>query len=346
MRSSPAEAPLNKTPRFRPGPGLSAGSNLATLPCMSHSRVTVTIPGRLAGTRLDRALAELLPDYSRARIQSWLRDDLAIIDGAPASDRTKVAGGELVSLTPTEAEPLAWQKAPIPIDVVMADEHLLVIDKPAGLVVHPGAGHRNETLANGLLHRYPELATVPRAGIVHRLDKDTSGLLLVARTELAHRRLTTALKARTVKRSYQALVLGPVARAGCVEAPIGRHPVRRTRMAVRSGGRQATTHYRVINSFAAHTHLSLELETGRTHQIRVHMAHIGHPILGDPTYGGRAGRREATAQPALAAFGSLRRQALHACRLALAHPASGERIEIRSRLPEDIRDLLAALEAG
>ncbi|HTY98624.1 MAG TPA: RluA family pseudouridine synthase, partial [Rhodocyclaceae bacterium] len=279
----------------------------------------LAVPGECAGLRLDAALARLCPEHSRSRLQSWLRQGLVTVDGAAANPKRKVWGGERVALAAV-ADPatLADRPEDIPLAIVFEDGELLVIDKPAGLVVHPGSGNRSGTLMNALLHHAPQLAAVPRAGIVHRLDKDTSGLLVVAKTPTAQTDLVRQLQARTVKRQYLALVHGLLAKDGTVDAPIGRHPVQRTKMAVVErgpGGREARTHYAVRRRFARATLVECRLETGRTHQIRVHMASLGHPLVGDPVYGKRrCGDARLDAFP---------RQALHAWRLALVHPAGG-----------------------
>lgn len=304
-----------------------------------------SIPERYRGQRLDKALADLLPDFSRSRLQGWLREGRIRVDDVVPAPRTTVRGGERV-VARIEAEPAEPRVAPEPIalDVVHEDEDLLVVNKPPGLVVHPGAGNRDGTLQNALLHHDPGLASLPRAGIVHRLDKDTGGLLVVARTFRAHKHLVAALAAREVEREYEAVVYGVLTAGGTVDAPIGRHPVDRKRMDVREGARRAVTHYRVIRRFRAHTHISLKLESGRTHQIRVHMRHIRHPLAGDPTYGRRLAIPAGAGETLTATLRGFRRQALHARRLALTHPASGKRMEWQAPAPTDFTTLLAALE--
>jgi 23S rRNA pseudouridine1911/1915/1917 synthase len=302
------------------------------------------IPSELAGLRLDQALARLFPEHSRSRLQAWVRDGRVTVDAAQAEVKRKVWGGERVALSPS-APDVGDGYAPqaIGLRIVHEDAAIIVVDKPAGMVVHPGAGNRDRTLANALLHHAPALAGVPRAGIVHRLDKDTTGLLVVAKTLAAQTDLVRQLAQRTVKREYLALVHGRVARAGEVDAPIGRHPTARTRMAITARGKPARTRYRVVERFADSTLLAVSLDTGRTHQIRVHMRSIGHPLVGDPTYGERGGPREGkrgTAPPAAIAFP---RQALHAARLGLVHPASGGACEWHSELPRDMRELLGQL---
>jgi len=298
------------------------------------------IPLSCAGLRLDQALARLFPQYSRGRLQAWLREGRIRVDGHRSDVRRKVYGGERLEMDiePEMPDTLASAVAEdIALSIVFEDEALLVLDKPAGLVVHPGNGNRSGTLMNALLHHAPALAGVPRAGIVHRLDKDTSGLLVVAKTLEAQTSLVRQLQARTVGRRYLALVHGAVTRGGEVDSPIARHPVQRTKMAVVGGGRTALTRYRVRERLDAVTLLECRLETGRTHQIRVHMTHIGHPLVGDPVYGPRR-----IADPLLADFG---RQALHAFRLELAHPVSNEAMRWFSPLPEDFSSLLRALDS-
>jgi 23S rRNA pseudouridine1911/1915/1917 synthase len=305
----------------------------------SDSPAVMTIPAELGGLRLDQALARLFPEHSRSRLQAWLKDGRIRLDGELAGSRQKVSGGERVELDVAQPpEIAAEQPEDIPLRVVFEDAHLLVIDKPAGLVVHPGSGNWSGTLLNALLHHAPQVAEVPRAGIVHRLDKDTSGLLVVAKTLTAQTDLVRQLQARTVRRHYWALAQGRVQAGGMADAPIGRHPTQRTKMAVVGNGRPAVTHYKVVERFARATLLECRLETGRTHQIRVHMAHIGHPLVGDPVY---AARR--VADPAWAGF---ERQALHAFRLGLIHPATGEAMEWEIPMAEDLDALLQRLRAA
>jgi 23S rRNA pseudouridine1911/1915/1917 synthase len=303
------------------------------------------LPLDLAGLRLDQALARLLPQYSRSRLQGWIDAGAVKVDGRQLRGRDKVVGGEKV-LIEARVEPDRQVTAEeIPLDVVFEDRALLVINKPAGLVVHPGAGNAAHTLQNALLAFDPKLAVVPRAGIVHRLDKDTSGLLVVARTPEVHTALVAAISAREVDRHYVALCTGAMTAGGTVDEPIGRHRSLRTRMAVRGDGRPAVTHYRVLKRFRAHTLVRAELETGRTHQIRVHLSHIGYPIVGDPEYGGRR-RLPAGASPELvAALEGFRRQALHAARLKLEHPVSGKEVAWEAPLPGDMEALLKVMEA-
>ena len=296
------------------------------------------IPADCAGLRLDQALARLLPEHSRSRLAAWVKQGKVSLDDTPVDPKRKVWGGERITLeiVPLPEDSLQ-QPEDIPLAIVYEDADLLVVNKPAGLVVHPGSGNWQGTLLNALLHHAPQLAAIPRAGIVHRLDKDTSGLLVVAKTLEAQTDLVRQLQARTVRRHYLALAHGVVARDGTVDAPIGRHPVQRTKMAVVGGGRAARTHYHVQERFARATLLECALETGRTHQIRVHMAELGHPLVGDPVYGLRR-----TAQPPLADFP---RQALHAWRLALVHPATRIEMGWEAPLPEDFAQLLDTLRA-
>ena len=310
-----------------------------------YSPAVTAIPASCAGLRLDAALARLFPAHSRSRWQAWMKEGRVTLDDAPADASRKVLGGEMVRVgaLPPPAETNVTAEA-IALNIVYEDQHLLVIDKPAGLVVHPGSGNWSGTLMNALLHHAPQLAGVPRAGIVHRLDKETSGLLVVARTLAAQTELVRQLQARSVKRHYLALVHGLVPRGGLVDAPIGRHPVQRTKMAVvrlGNGAREARTHYEVRERFTAATLLECRLETGRTHQIRVHMASIGHPLVGDPVYG----KRKTTTSNGVG-LDDFRRQALHAWRLALAHPASGVGMDWESPLPADFSGLLAACRHG
>ena len=297
----------------------------------------------LAGMRLDQALASALPQYSRSRIQGWIGRGTVLIDGRVARARDRVLGGERVQLTGEVPADLSAAPQAMALDIVHEDGQVLVIDKPAGLVVHPGAGNRDRTLQNGLLAHDPRLAHVPRAGLVHRLDKDTSGLMVVARTIEAHAALVERLAARDISREYLAIVTGVMTGGGTIEEPIGRHRTARTRMAVRADGREAITHYRIAERFRAHTLVRVTLGTGRTHQIRVHLAHIGYPILGDPVYGGRR-RLTAGATPALLeALHGFKRQALHAARLAFAQPLTGEPLEFEAPMPADMQALIEVL---
>ena len=301
------------------------------------------IPESHAGQRLDQALAALLPDYSRSRLKTWIESGEVQVDGATRRPRDRVLGGESVAIaaaleTAVEAEPQA-----IPLAIVHRDRDLFVIDKPAGLVVHPGAGNRDATLQNALLALDPALVKIARAGIVHRLDKDTSGLLVVARTPAAHTALVRMLEAREVHREYEAICRGVMTAGGTIDAPIDRHPTDRVRMAVREGGRESVTHYRVLARFRAHTHVRVQLETGRTHQIRVHLAHAGFPLVGDRVYSGRLTMPKGATEALRVALRAFPRQALHAARLEFAHPVSARPLEFRAELPTDLAELLAEL---
>lgn len=297
------------------------------------------------GMRLDQALAKALPQYSRARLQGWIEAGAIRVDGRLPKPRDAVRGGEKVDIQASIEPETQVVAEKMPLKVVHEDRSLFVIDKPAGLVVHPGAGNSRHTLQNALLALDPALALVPRAGIVHRLDKDTSGLLVIARTLEAHTALVAALANREVKREYVAICGGVMTAGGTIDQPIGRHRSLRTRMAVRADGRDAVTHFRVGKRFRAHTLVQVQLETGRTHQIRVHLAHIGYPVVGDPAYGGRR-RLPRGADPQLVAvLDSFKRQALHAVRLELQHPSADRTMSWESPLPEDLERLIAALEA-
>ena len=301
------------------------------------------IPLHLAGKRLDQALAELLPEYSRARLQHWIRTGEIAVEGRVMRPRDQVFGGEWVSGQWQSVEETAAVPQAIPLDIRFADTDIVVVNKPAGLVVHPAAGNRDGTLVNALLNYAPELASLPRAGIVHRLDKDTSGLLVVARSLRAHAALVQQLQTRSMGREYLALVNGVMTSGGTIDAPIGRHPVDRKRMAVVAGGKMALTHYRVQQRFRAHTLLHVKLATGRTHQIRVHMAHIHYPLVGDPVYGGRSRIAERVSAGLRAYLQRFKRQALHAARLELSHPKSGERLSWQVEPPSDFQHLIAVL---
>ncbi|MFL9610139.1 23S rRNA pseudouridine(1911/1915/1917) synthase RluD [Methylobacillus sp. Pita2] len=309
--------------------------------------ITLTITQELGGMRLDQALQRLMPEHSRSRIQGWIKDGLVTIAEETPTAKFKVWGGEQVQITPqTAPEALAFEPENIPLDVVFEDEHILVINKPAGLVVHPAAGNWSGTLLNALLYHAPQLKDVPRAGIVHRLDKDTSGLLVVAKTLAAQTNLVRQLQARTVKREYRTIVWGQVWRNGKVDQPIGRHPHARTKMAVNRMGKPAVTHYEVLDRFSVHTYMRCLLETGRTHQIRVHMQHLKAPIVGDPVYGIRGilplRHISDNLRSVLLDF---KRQALHAIRLGLKHPATGEPMEWQVELAADMKVLLEAIRA-
>jgi 23S rRNA pseudouridine1911/1915/1917 synthase len=308
--------------------------------------LTGQIPETSAGRRLDQVLAELFPSFSRSRLQQWIKAGKVLLNQQPVIARYRVAGGEQVEIRAQLQRQTEVRPQDIPLDIRFQDKHLLVLNKPAGLVVHPAAGNPDGTLQNALLHYDPELASLPRAGIVHRLDKDTSGLMVVARSLGAHKSLVEQLQARSVKREYLALVQSVLAAGGTVDAPIGRHPRDRLRMAVVESGKPAVTHYRVLERFAAHTLVQAQLETGRTHQIRVHMAHIRCPLVGDPLYGGRPRLPRGASADLREAISAFRRQALHAQRLQLIHPASGEAVGWEAEIPKDYKQLLAVLRSG
>ena len=309
----------------------------------STVELTLKIPDASAGQRLDQALAALLPDYSRSRLKGWIESGEIQVDGAARRARDRVQGGEAVVVRATVATDPETRPQPMPLDLRYQDEHVLVIDKPAGLVVHPGAGNPDRTLQNALLALDAGLASLPRAGIVHRLDKDTSGLLVVARSLPAHAALVRMLEAREIHRGYECVVRGVMTAGGTIDAPIDRHPVDRVRMAVRHGGREAITHYRVIRRYRAHTHARVELETGRTHQIRVHLTHIGFPLVGDRVYGGRLTFPKGGSEELREALRQFPRQALHAVRLKFNHPVTGRPLDFESALPADLRALLDVL---
>ena len=310
---------------------------------MQEIRHEGIIGGELSGLRLDQALARLFGDYSRSRLQGWIREGRVLVDGQPRKPRDKVVSGERIELRAVLERQVPVQAQEIPLEIVHEDEHLLVVSKPAGLVVHPAAGVADGTLQNALLYHDARLALLPRAGIVHRLDKETTGLMVVARSPVVHKRLVEALQARRIDRHYQALVVGRPTAGGRVEAPIGRHPVQRTRMAVVEGGKPAVTHYRIAEPLRIHTLLDVKLESGRTHQIRVHMAHIHYPLVGDPAYGGRLKLPPGADEETLQALRTFRRQALHARCLELEHPVTGEAMAWEAPLPEDFSSLLDVL---
>ncbi|WP_082672646.1 23S rRNA pseudouridine(1911/1915/1917) synthase RluD [Luteimonas abyssi] len=304
---------------------------------------SVEVPDALAGRRFDQVLAEVFPEFSRSRLAEWIKSGDALLDGRHVRPRDPVVGGETVTLDVVLDEQTHDAPEDIPLDVLYEDADVLVLDKPAGMVVHPGAGNRTGTLVNGLLFRDPALALLPRAGIVHRLDKDTSGVMVVARTVQAHAALVEQLSAREVHRQYLAIVLGPLVSGGTVDAAIDRHPRDRLRMAVREDGREAVTHYRLRERFRAHTALECRLETGRTHQIRVHMQHLRHPIIGDPLYGGSLKLPKAASEALVAALRAFRRQALHAETLEFVHPRTGEPVRTSAPVPADMQSLMRLL---
>lgn len=300
----------------------------------------------LLGARLDQALAQLFPDYSRSRIKVWIENDLVKVNGNIINKaREKVFGGEAVEVEAEIEEEIRFEPQDIPLNIVYEDEDIIVINKPKDLVVHPGAGNPDGTVLNGLLHYYPPIAEVPRAGIVHRLDKDTTGLMVIAKNIPAQTHLVTALQKRRITREYEAVASGIMTQGGKVDEPMARHPTKRTAMAVHPMGKPAVTHYRIMERFRNYTRLRLRLETGRTHQIRVHMAHIAHPLLGDQLYGGRPRPPKGASEEFLAILRGFQRQALHATMLRLEHPITGELMEWHAPLPDDFIELIQALKA-
>ena len=301
------------------------------------------VPDSAAGRRLDAVLAELFPEYSRSRLSAWVKSGDVTVDGVSVRGRDPVRGGETVTLSAVQDTQTHAVAEDIPLDILYEDADVLVIDKPAGLVVHPGAGNPAGTLVNALLHHDPALELLPRAGIVHRLDKDTSGVMVVARTLPAHTSLVAQLSAREVHRQYLAIVVGALVSGGTARTGIDRHPRDRIRMAVREDGRDAVTHYRLRERFRNHTALECRLETGRTHQIRVHMNHLKHPIVGDPLYGGSFKLPKGASDDFIAALRGFKRQALHAEVLEFAHPLSGEPIRCTAPIPADMQQLMKLL---
>ncbi|MFT6188717.1 MAG: 23S rRNA pseudouridine1911/1915/1917 synthase [Oleispira sp.] len=313
---------------------------------MSNSiQASVLVPIHLGNKRLDKIAAELFPDFSRSRLQQWIVDGKLTVDGATRRGRDKMIGGENLELDVVLEAEGDWEAEDIPLNVVYEDDDILVINKPAGLVVHPAAGNYSGTLLNALLYRYPGIENVPRAGIVHRLDKDTTGLMVVAKTLQAQTQLVNQLQDRSMGREYEAITMGVMTGGGVVEAPIARHPTQRTKMSVapEGMGKEAITHYRVLNKFNAHTHIRCKLETGRTHQIRVHMSHIGYPLVGDQTYFGRFRLPKGISLNLRQELQTFQRQALHARELSLWHPTTDEYMTWDVELPEDFEKLLQSL---
>ena len=302
-----------------------------------------TIPDTATGRRFDAVLAELFPEYARSRLAAWIKSGDALLAGAPARPRDPVRGGETVTLVAVAEVRTEAVAQDIPLEVLYEDADVFVLDKPAGRVVHPGAGNPAGTLVNALLHRDPDLAVLPRAGIVHRLDKDTSGVMVVARTLPAHTSLVAQLASRQVHRQYLAVVVGALVSGGTANAAIDRHPRDRLRMGVREDGREAVTHFRLRERFRAHTALECRLETGRTHQIRVHMQHLRHPIVGDPLYGGPLKLPKGASEELVTVLRGFGRQALHAETLEFIHPVSGEPLRVSAPVPADMLQLLQAL---
>lgn len=302
------------------------------------------VPNELGQKRLDQVAAELFPEYSRSRLQTWIKDGYLLVDGQSVRGRTKLVGGEWLTVD-LKVEPEGeWIPQDIPLDVVYQDEHIIVINKQAGLVVHPGAGNPDGTLINALLFNFPDVINVPRAGIVHRLDKDTSGLMVVARTLTAHTHIVDQLQTREMGREYEAVCKGVLTGGGTVDEPMSRSSTNRLKMAVHPTGKEAVTHYRVLKRYQNHTHIRVKLETGRTHQIRVHMAHLNYPLVGDPVYGGRQRLPPKISGDLLDMLRNFKRQALHAKALELIHPETGELVSWEVPLPADFKALLDVLE--
>lgn len=307
------------------------------------TRLAAEVPYEMAGMRLDQVLAELFSDYSRSKLQTWVKAGRVQVDGVALKTRDKLEGGEEIIL---DAEPevvIVNEAEEIPLEVIYEDDSILIVNKPAGLVVHPAIGNWSGTLLNALLNHDSHLETLPRAGIVHRIDKETSGILMIAKTLQAHNSLTQQLQERSIHREYQAITKGRMTAGGTVDEPIARHPTDRLRYTVKESGKEAVTHYRVIKRFTHHTHIQVKLETGRTHQIRVHMAHVRYPLLGDPVYGGRFQMPANCSAELEKELRSFKRQALHAAKLGLDHPVTGEYMEWEQPLPEDMLQLLKAL---
>lgn len=305
-----------------------------------------TVPDSCLGKRLDQTLAIMFPDYSRSRLKDWILAGCVVVNGEVLTRaREKMYGGETIAINAEVEGELRFEAQNIALDIVYEDDHILVINKPAGLVVHPGAGNPDGTVLNALLHHFPAIEVVPRAGIVHRLDKDTTGLMVVAKTIAAQTNLVEALQLREITREYEAVANGIMTAGGVVDEPIGRHSTQRTNMAVTLSGRPSVTHYRVMEKYRLHTRLRLRLETGRTHQIRVHMSHITHPLIGDPAYGGRPRPPKNATPELLAKLRSFKRQALHAAMLSLYHPVTGELMTWHADLPEDFVELVKLLQA-
>jgi 23S rRNA pseudouridine1911/1915/1917 synthase len=307
------------------------------------SLLSIIIPNRLIGQRIDAAMAQMLPNHSRAKITRWIRSGDALIYHETFKPKEKVLGGEVVDLSIKTKKTNAWLAQNIAINVVYEDSAIIVVNKPVGLVTHPGAGNWTGTLANALLHYDSSLTNLDRAGIVHRMDKNTSGLMVVARSEYAQKYLTEQLQTHNISREYSAIVYGHMISGGTVDEPIGRDPKDRIRQAVVEDGKDALTHYRVIERFAHHTHVKAILETGRTHQIRVHLSFIGHPLIADPMYGGKIRFPKKADEQLKNALKNFNRQALHAKKLTLTHPTSGELMSWKAPLPQDMQDLLQIL---
>jgi len=306
--------------------------------------LNIIIPKRMTGNRLDASISEMLPDYSRSKITSWIKSGDALINQKTFKPKDKVSGTEIVCLTLNQKQSNDWIAEKIPLNIVYEDEDIIVVNKQFGLVTHPGAGNWSGTLANALLYYDPALSTLDRAGIVHRLDKNTSGLMVVARNEKSQKYLVEQLQNHSVDREYSAIVYGHMIAGGTVDEPIGRDPKDRIKQAVLMSGKEATTHYRAIDRFKSHTHVKALLETGRTHQIRVHLSHVGHSLIGDPVYGGRVRFPKKASEELKDALVNFTRQALHSKKLTLIHPISGELMSWKAPLPDDMLRLLEVLK--
>jgi 23S rRNA pseudouridine1911/1915/1917 synthase len=308
--------------------------------------LTAAVPEELHGSRLDQAAAQIFSQYSRSRLQTWIKQGELKVDGQTCQPRDKVTTGQHLVIAAVLNAEISWKPQDIPLDIIYEDNSILILNKPAGLVVHPAAGHAEGTLVNALLNHRLELEQLPRGGIVHRLDKDTSGIMVVAKTLESHSDLVSQLQARTVSRKYTAVCIGALTGGGTVNAPMGRHPKQRKKMAVVAhGGKTAVTHYRIAQRFGHHTQIDVSLETGRTHQIRVHMAHRHNPLIGDAEYGGRPRIPKGASPELMEALRSFPRQALHARELGLLHPETGALVEFECPLPDDLSDLIAVLKA-
>lgn len=310
----------------------------------THISLSAVVPQELAGSRLDQIAAKLFSDYSRARLQSWIIDGSLLVNTKSLRPRDRLQSGDLLQIEAMLIDREQYMPEPIDLNLLFEDEEILVLNKPANTVVHPAAGNYSGTLLNGILHKYPDLDAIPRAGIVHRLDKDTTGLMVVAKTLQSHRSLVDQLQKRAVEREYEAVVQRVLTGGGTIDQPLGRHTINRKKQAVVENGKEAITHYKVKSRYRSHTHVQLNLATGRTHQIRVHMAHINHPLLGDPLYGGRLQIPAASSEDFIDILRKFRRQALHARRLALVHPKSNERMAWEVDAPADFQGLLIALK--
>ncbi|MFT4824658.1 MAG: 23S rRNA pseudouridine1911/1915/1917 synthase [Halioglobus sp.] len=309
-------------------------------------QLSAIIPDSLSYERLDQVAAQLFPDYSRSRLQTWIKKGELLVDGEQLRPRDKVAAGANLTIEATPELEVSWQGQEIELDIIYEDDSILVVNKPTGLVVHPAAGHADGTLVNALLNHDPNMANLPRAGIVHRLDMETTGIMVAAKSLSAHHHLVDQLQSRTVKRQYVAVCVGAMTGGGTVNEPMDRHPRQRKKMAVTTvGGKTAITHYRVVKRFAHFTQIAVNLETGRTHQIRVHMAHRRYPLIGDPLYGGRPRIPKGASAELIGTLRRFPRQALHAQELGLIHPESGEQVSFSCDLPEDMADLLRTLES-